>query len=60
MVAQWDSKREVWLDKGSTLTEEKAQYFEKEVVPKIKDYKAEKDKQKQIAQQESNTRGFSL
>ncbi|MGB5971661.1 MAG: hypothetical protein WBG70_25380 [Spirulinaceae cyanobacterium] len=58
MVAQWDSKREVWLDKGSTLTEDKAQYFEKEVVPKIRDFKAEKDKQ--IAQQKSNSRGFSL
>ncbi|MGB3691665.1 MAG: hypothetical protein WA999_02975, partial [Spirulinaceae cyanobacterium] len=60
MVAQWDENKEVWLDKGSSLTEEKAQYFEKEVAPKVRDFKAEKDKQKQISQQKSNSRGFSL
>ncbi|MGB5969993.1 MAG: hypothetical protein WBG70_16880 [Spirulinaceae cyanobacterium] len=60
MVAQWDSKREVWLDKGSTLTEEKAQYFEKKVAPKIRDFKAERDKQKQISQQKSQTHELTL
>lgn len=60
MVAQWDKKKEVWLDKGSSLTEEKAQYFEKEVAPKVRDYKAEKDKQKQIAQQKSQTHELTL
>lgn len=43
MEAEWDEENNLWVDRGSSLTEEKAQYFEKKVTPKISAYIQEQE-----------------
>ena len=55
MVAQWDEERGVWLDRGSSLSEEKAQYFEEDVASKLL-----AQRQKQKAQVRARSPDISL